>query len=291
MHVELDGQVWRIVEFQHVKPGKGGAFVRTKLKSSTRARWSTGRSARARRCRASAPRRRESSTSTTRATRSSSWTTRTTSRSTLRAPSSTGELPYMQPSSAVLLLLVNGKAVGVDLPGVGRARRDRDRARRQGRHGLDVTQARHARDRSGRPGAAVRERRRPHQGRHARGALHLPGLGCPHTRRHEDPASLAGAPCPADADLAVLELAEILDTAGFATSRFPAAAASTQRYAAASKARGSGSARSVALLDAARDGAAGTVPRRDAPTLRDLVRASCQARPRTASTSSGSTIR
>ncbi len=33
MHVEIDGQVWRIVEFQHVKPGKGGAFVRTKLKS------------------------------------------------------------------------------------------------------------------------------------------------------------------------------------------------------------------------------------------------------------------
>jgi elongation factor P len=33
MHIELDGQVWRIVEFQHVKPGKGGAFVRTKLKS------------------------------------------------------------------------------------------------------------------------------------------------------------------------------------------------------------------------------------------------------------------
>jgi elongation factor P len=32
MHVEIDGQVWRIVEFQHVKPGKGGAFVRTKLK-------------------------------------------------------------------------------------------------------------------------------------------------------------------------------------------------------------------------------------------------------------------
>ena len=33
MHVEIDGQVWRIVEFQHVKPGKGGAFVRTKLKN------------------------------------------------------------------------------------------------------------------------------------------------------------------------------------------------------------------------------------------------------------------
>jgi elongation factor P len=33
MHIELDGDVWRILEFQHVKPGKGGAFVRTKLKS------------------------------------------------------------------------------------------------------------------------------------------------------------------------------------------------------------------------------------------------------------------
>jgi elongation factor P len=33
MHIELEGQTWRIVEFQHVKPGKGGAFMRTKLKS------------------------------------------------------------------------------------------------------------------------------------------------------------------------------------------------------------------------------------------------------------------
>jgi elongation factor P len=33
MHIEVEGGVWRIVEFQHVKPGKGGAFVRTKLKS------------------------------------------------------------------------------------------------------------------------------------------------------------------------------------------------------------------------------------------------------------------
>jgi elongation factor P len=31
-HIEIDGMIWRIVEFQHVKPGKGGAFVRSKLK-------------------------------------------------------------------------------------------------------------------------------------------------------------------------------------------------------------------------------------------------------------------
>jgi elongation factor P len=32
MHVEVDGTVFKILGFQHVKPGKGGAFVRTKLK-------------------------------------------------------------------------------------------------------------------------------------------------------------------------------------------------------------------------------------------------------------------
>ncbi|WP_461218956.1 elongation factor P [Lapidilactobacillus salsurivasis] len=31
--IKVDGGLWRVVEFQHVKPGKGGAFVRTKLKN------------------------------------------------------------------------------------------------------------------------------------------------------------------------------------------------------------------------------------------------------------------
>ena len=31
-HIEIDGTIFRIIEFQHVKPGKGGAFVRTKLR-------------------------------------------------------------------------------------------------------------------------------------------------------------------------------------------------------------------------------------------------------------------
>ncbi|MGN6521917.1 MAG: elongation factor P [Actinomycetes bacterium] len=33
MVLNIDGQLWSVVEFQHVKPGKGGAFVRTKLKN------------------------------------------------------------------------------------------------------------------------------------------------------------------------------------------------------------------------------------------------------------------
>ena len=33
MVLNIDGQLWSVVEFQHVKPGKGPAFVRTKLKA------------------------------------------------------------------------------------------------------------------------------------------------------------------------------------------------------------------------------------------------------------------
>ena len=34
-HIEVDNQIYRIMEFQHVKPGKGGAFVRTKLRRAS----------------------------------------------------------------------------------------------------------------------------------------------------------------------------------------------------------------------------------------------------------------
>jgi elongation factor P len=33
-HIEVDGTIFKVLEFQHVKPGKGGAFVRTKLRRS-----------------------------------------------------------------------------------------------------------------------------------------------------------------------------------------------------------------------------------------------------------------
>ena len=34
-HIDVDGTVFKILEFQHVKPGKGGAFVRTRLRRTT----------------------------------------------------------------------------------------------------------------------------------------------------------------------------------------------------------------------------------------------------------------
>ena len=34
-HIDVEGTIFKILEFQHVKPGKGGAFVRTKLRRAT----------------------------------------------------------------------------------------------------------------------------------------------------------------------------------------------------------------------------------------------------------------
>jgi elongation factor P len=34
-HIEVDGTIFKVLEFQHVNPGKGAAFVRTKLRRSS----------------------------------------------------------------------------------------------------------------------------------------------------------------------------------------------------------------------------------------------------------------
>ena len=39
MTIEMDNNIYQIIEFQHVKPGKGAAFVRTKLKNIKNGGW------------------------------------------------------------------------------------------------------------------------------------------------------------------------------------------------------------------------------------------------------------
>ena len=116
MHIGLDGGVWRIVEFQHVKPGKGGAFVRTKVKSIN------------------------SGSVVDKTFRAGEKFPRvytevknmqylydsgdevvfmdegTYEQLSLPHNSLEAELPYMQPSSSVQLLFVGGKPSGVQLP-------------------------------------------------------------------------------------------------------------------------------------------------------------------------------
>jgi elongation factor P len=116
MHVELDGHVWRIVEFQHVKPGKGGAFVRTKLKNLDSGAV-VDRTFRAG----------EKMARVRTETKSVQYLydagdevvfmdTGNYEQISLPHAELEDELPFMQPSSSVMLLMVNGRPSGVDLP-------------------------------------------------------------------------------------------------------------------------------------------------------------------------------
>jgi len=107
MHIEIDNEIWRIVEFQHVKPGKGGAFVRTKVKNLGTGSVVDKTFRAGEKFSRIYTRSRTSSTSTTPATRSCSWTRRL--RAVLAAAQHRrDELQYIQPSSMVQMLNVDG---------------------------------------------------------------------------------------------------------------------------------------------------------------------------------------
>jgi elongation factor P len=116
MHVELEGQAWRIVEFQHVKPGKGGAFVRTKLKSLD-----TGSVVdRTFRAGEKMPRVRTETKSVQYLYDAGDEVVFMDERSyeqlSLPRRDVEDELAFLQPSSSVLLLTVDGRPAGIQLP-------------------------------------------------------------------------------------------------------------------------------------------------------------------------------
>ena len=116
-HIEVDGKIFRIIEFQHVKPGKGGAFVRTKLRriedgSVIDKTFRAGEKFRPVRTETQA----RCSTSTTPATRRSSWTTTTTSRSRSRATSLGDAMQWVLPNDEVEILFVDERPADVQVP-------------------------------------------------------------------------------------------------------------------------------------------------------------------------------
>ena len=146
MHIELDGKVWRIVEFQHVKPGKGGAFVRTKLKSLD-AGAVVDRTFRAGE---KFPRVHTETKNVQYLYDDGSdvhfMDAETYEQFALPHADLTDELPYMQPNASVQVLSVNGKPSSLQLPASVELDGRGDRARRQGRHGLERDEAGEARD-------------------------------------------------------------------------------------------------------------------------------------------------
>jgi elongation factor P len=116
MHIQLDGGVWRIVEFQHVKPGKGGAFVRTKLKSLD----SGSVVDRTFRAGEKFPRIHTEVKNVQYLYEDGSeahfMDEETYDQFTLPRADVAAELDYMQPSSTVQILQVDGKPSGIQLP-------------------------------------------------------------------------------------------------------------------------------------------------------------------------------
>ena len=116
MHVELDGQVWRIVEFQHVKPGKGGAFVRTRLKSLD----SGAVVDRTFRAGEKMPRVHTETKNVQYLYDSGDdvvfMDEQTYEQISMGRPEVADELTFLQPSSTVQLLTVDGRPAGIQLP-------------------------------------------------------------------------------------------------------------------------------------------------------------------------------
>jgi elongation factor P len=116
MHIDVDGTVYRIVEFQHVKPGKGGAFVRTKLKALE----SGAVVDKTFRAGEKMPRVRTEVTNVTYLYNDGSdvhlMDTETFDQIALPAGSMSEELRFMRENDTVQLLLVDGSPSGIQLP-------------------------------------------------------------------------------------------------------------------------------------------------------------------------------
>jgi elongation factor P len=117
MHIQLEGSVWRILEFQHVKPGKGGAFVRSRLRNLD----SGAVVDKTFRAGEKFPRVhtevKEVQYLYDAGDEAVFMDTETYEQFSLTHDSVSDALPYLEPSSSVQMLWVDGKPAGVQMPG------------------------------------------------------------------------------------------------------------------------------------------------------------------------------
>ena len=147
MSLDLPEGLFSVVEFQHVKPGKGGAFVRTKLKN-VRSGAVIERTYRADEKLEQAINYDERDMQFLYRDGTDYVFMDTTSYEQMQAPpDALGEAPhFLKEGDAANLQMYNGEIVGVELPAAS-AHRDRDGARHAGRPCLGRPQAGHPADR------------------------------------------------------------------------------------------------------------------------------------------------
>ena len=181
-HIEVDGTIYRIMDFQHVKPGKGGAFVRTKLRRASTTAAVVDKTFRAgekfRPVRTETRKMQYLYDSGDAAVFMDSESYEQTE---LPRDAIADEMRWVLPNDNVDLLLVDERPTGVQVASAVEMARDPDRSRPQGRHRF---RGRHEAGDPGvrrqRPGAAVRQRGRPRPRRHPQRRVRLARLA---TRR------------------------------------------------------------------------------------------------------------
>ena len=189
MSLNLSEGLYSVVEFQHVKPGKGGAFVRTKLKN-VRTGAVIERTYRA-------DEKLDQAVIDKREMQflylegdayvfmdNTDYEQLQTSRESLGSSA-----PYLKEGDSAVLQMYEGEIVGVDLPAAVELTVTETEPGLQGDRVSGAPQDRPARDRPFRAGAALRQHRRPGEGRHPDGGVPDPDRGLT-TWRREQCASL-----------------------------------------------------------------------------------------------------
>ncbi len=160
MSLDLPEGLFSVVEFQHVKPGKGGAFVRTKLKN-VRSGAVIERTYRADEKLEQAIIDKRDMQFLYRDGTDYVFMDTTSYEQMQAAPDTLGDAPnYLKEGDAANLQMYNDEIVGVELPAAVELTVTETEPGHAGRPGLGCPQAGHPADRPRRPGPALREHRR-----------------------------------------------------------------------------------------------------------------------------------
>ena len=173
--LKLEGQLWNIIEFQHVKPGKGGAFVRTKMRNVMSGKVVDKTFNAGLKIETATVDRRDYQYLYQDGADFVFMDTSDFDQLTVPGATVGDATNFMLENQMVNIAIHEGNPLYIELPAERRARNHLHRAGPAGRPLLGRHQARHPRDRLRDPGAAVRREQHQGQGRHPRRQLPRPG--------------------------------------------------------------------------------------------------------------------
>ena len=198
-HIEVDGQIYRIMDFQHVKPGKGGAFVRTKLRRASDGGVVDKTFRAGEKFRPVRTETRKMQFLYDSGEMAVFMDAQSYEQTEIPGESAGEDMKWVRPNDTVEILYVDEKPTGVQVAERGRSGRLEDRPWAQGRHRIGRwLEAGDARDRRRDPGAALHRRGRGRPRRHPLRRIRfarLDGASSPRTLERCAAPTNARKPC------------------------------------------------------------------------------------------------